>query len=385
MKLPVSNLKFQIIALAACLTLCYVRDANACNVPVFRYALERWRQDSYRVTVFHRGELAEKESELVRLLQGRQDEGVANFVFGVVNADKLDDAGDKELFAALGEAKLPLLVVQYPAKLGHNGPLWSAPFTRENAEALVDSPVRKELVKRLADGQTAVWLVLESEDAEQNKKAVALVEAELKKLEKDLKLPELSEDPADKLAPGPPLAIAFSLLRVARGDAERPLVAALLASEPDLAERTEPLVFPVFGRGRALFPLVGAGITAENLHDSAAFLVGACSCEVKELNPGFDLLLTANWEELLTSAGVALPAALPDVATPSETPVLVPIPRGSQPRLPVATETSAAASPAPAAQTNVRLFVVGGISVGSVLGIALLVLALMPRGNAAAR
>ena len=29
--------------------------ARACNVPVFRYALERWPADRYEVTVFHRG------------------------------------------------------------------------------------------------------------------------------------------------------------------------------------------------------------------------------------------------------------------------------------------------------------------------------------------
>ncbi|HUQ72324.1 MAG TPA: hypothetical protein VM165_22550, partial [Planctomycetaceae bacterium] len=29
----------------------------ACNVPVFRYALEHWRPDPYRLTVLHRGPL----------------------------------------------------------------------------------------------------------------------------------------------------------------------------------------------------------------------------------------------------------------------------------------------------------------------------------------
>ena len=41
--------------------------------------------------------------------------------------------------------------------------------------------------------------------------------------------------------------------------------------------------------------LVGAGITAENIKDAAAFLAGPCSCEVKRDNPGVDLLLTAEW------------------------------------------------------------------------------------------
>jgi hypothetical protein len=103
----------------------------------------------------------------------------------------------------------------------------------------------------------------------------------------------------------------------------------LLRSEPDLAERSDPMVFPVFGRGRALLPLVGAGITARNIHDSAAFLVGACSCEVKELNPGFDLLLAANWEGLLTQDGAPLPAAVPSRDVNPGEAELVPIPPGS--------------------------------------------------------
>jgi hypothetical protein len=33
------------------------------------------------------------------------------------------------------------------------------------------------------------------------------------------------------------------------------------------------------------------------LKEALAFLVGSCSCEVKELNPGLDLLMAANWNE----------------------------------------------------------------------------------------
>ena len=31
--------------------------AQACSVPVFRYALEQWRPDPFPVVVFHKGEL----------------------------------------------------------------------------------------------------------------------------------------------------------------------------------------------------------------------------------------------------------------------------------------------------------------------------------------
>ncbi|HVJ87615.1 MAG TPA: hypothetical protein VM452_18285, partial [Caulifigura sp.] len=98
-------------------------------------------------------------------------------------------------------------------------------------------------------------------------------------------------------------------------------------------------VFPVFGRLRALLPLVGPGITPENIRGSARFLAGACSCQVKEQNPGFDLLMNAHWDELIPWAkSKTASGALAGTTTEPE---LVPIAAG-----PVATST-----PAPAVET----------------------------------
>ena len=38
--------------------------APTCNIPVFRYALERWPADSYEVILFHRGPLTAAEQAL---------------------------------------------------------------------------------------------------------------------------------------------------------------------------------------------------------------------------------------------------------------------------------------------------------------------------------
>ena len=207
--------------------------------------------------------------------------------------------------------------------------LVGSPEPRGHRQADVDSPARQELIHRLADGQTAVWLLLESGQQEQDDAAAALIEAELKKLEQELELPELTTAPEDSLLTSAPLAVGFSLLRVQRDDpAEQALVAMLIDSESDLAERTDPMVFPVYGRGRALWGLIGPGITAKNIHDSASFLVGPCSCEVKELNPGFDLLLAADWDELLAQGGIPLTAVETKTTAPPAEPELVPIPTG---------------------------------------------------------
>ncbi len=303
--------------------------AFACNVPVFRFALERWRPDSYRLTVFHRGPLADAERALIGTLEEQQDKSSLNLALRTVDVNELGDDDDRELFTSLSNPPLPTLVVHYPAHLRIAASVWSGPLNTEAVARLTDSPIRSTLVHRLADGQTAVWLLLESGETEKDDATAMLLQEQLKKLEEKLKLPELTDSSEDKLLSATPLQVAFSLLRVSRNDAEQPLIQMLLHSESDLAERSDPMVFPVFGRGRALLPLIGAGVTAENIHDSAAFLVGACSCEVKEQNPGFDLLLTADWNALLAQDGVPLIASATRERMPSGDAELVPIPSGS--------------------------------------------------------
>ena len=46
-----------------------VTSATACNVPVFRYALERWPADPYRIVVFLDGESNAKDAEALDLLE----------------------------------------------------------------------------------------------------------------------------------------------------------------------------------------------------------------------------------------------------------------------------------------------------------------------------
>jgi hypothetical protein len=321
----------------------------ACNVPVYRYALERWKPDPYRVTLLHRGPLSDEQRTLIKPLEEPPSESrgqAANVAFRTVDVSELDEATFKQLVATEKDPQLPWLVVQYPAHLRIEAPVWRGPMDSSAIARLAGSSIREELVRRLAEGQTAVWLLLETGQAEVDNEVAARIEGELGQLQQELKLPQLTESPEDNLLSAAPLKIQFSVLRVPRGDADQALVEMLIRSESDLADRSDPMVFPVFGRGRALFPLVGPGITKENIHESAAFLVGPCSCQVKELNPGFDLLLTAEWESLLSLASSGL-ASLPPESPPASTePVLVPIPTGG------AAAATPAAAPHPTAAAS---------------------------------
>jgi len=47
-------------------------EMMACNIPVFRYALERWQPDNCELIVFHHGELNQQQQESLTRLQAEQ-------------------------------------------------------------------------------------------------------------------------------------------------------------------------------------------------------------------------------------------------------------------------------------------------------------------------
>jgi hypothetical protein len=147
-------------------------------------------------------------------------------------------------------------------------------------------------------GDAVVWLLLESGDQKHDDQTSRLLDAELRKLEQSLVLPEPSPlDPP--INTNLPLKIVFSTVRLARSNpAELMLVNLLLNWNTNLVAEKEVMLFPIFGRGRVVPPAIGEEIEPEAIREAAEFLTGPCSCEVKEMNPGYDLLLSANWSSL---------------------------------------------------------------------------------------
>jgi hypothetical protein len=265
---------------------------HACDTPVYRYALENWPADGYRATVLHRGPLAADQQRLVEHLKGRA--ASANLTVQAIDLDRPPQADVPERFRAVDLAAGPVLIVSYPAATKIETDVWSGPLSADAVEILLDSPARRETARRLRAGEIA-WLLLESGQTADDEAAAKVVG------ENRLTVP------------------VSSVLRLRRDDpAERLLVRILLGSEPDLAGRAEPMAFPVFGRGRVLYALVGAGITAENVRQAGSFLGGDCSCTVKRDNPGTDLLLTADWGDVRTAPDEETPAApwVPATAPP---------------------------------------------------------------------
>jgi hypothetical protein len=276
-------------------------SAFACSVPVFRYAMERWPADFYDAVLIRRGPMTEEQKQLQNKLQEENYEAEAplNLRLLEVDVNDVNDATEEKVKELLMSEEmpetLPALALWYPWQRGRAAPVWQGPFTSSTVTALLGSPVRQQLAERLAEGQTAVWIFLESGNADKDKAALQLLEKELETVIQELK--EQAESIPDDWGM-PEVTYEFSILPVSRSDPnESMLLTLLLNSEPDLDEFADaPIIFPVFGRGRALYALVGDGITVDNIRETIYFLTGPCGCEIKMMNPGVDLLMAANWD-----------------------------------------------------------------------------------------
>ena len=273
---------------------CLARPVSGCSVPVFRYALERWAPDAYEAVIIGRGPLADDDPAVSPL---KSDE--AEFLNLIISTIDLETSAENDLTSLLGGAPLPetlpTLAIWYPWQKGRAAPFWTGEFTPATVKALIESPKRLQLAQRLTDGQTAVWVVVESGNADKDKAAIKLIDQELATATKELKemASEFAEEPDM-----PRLSYEFSTLTISRSDPqERMLLEMLLKSEPDLGDYADgPIVFPVFGRGRALYALASEGINTDTIRETVAFLTGPCGCEIKMLNPGVDLLMSVNWD-----------------------------------------------------------------------------------------
>ncbi len=277
-----------------------VRPVSACNVPVFRYALERWPAGRFEVVGFHKGEIGKDQHTALKLLANSADTEppAANLKIETVDLDRSPTEELLDIFQSLKAKELPVIAVRYPAA-GKPGPVcWTGSLSIDKVKTLLDSPARQKIADELLQGTSAVWLFLKSGDSNKDEAAAELLTKHVPHLEKTLKLPKLTDDPEDQLDTTLPLKLKFSLLALDRKDpAEAAFVEMLLKAEAlTAAELKEPMVFPVFGRGRALPALIGAGITADNLREHAGYVIGRCTCKVKEQNPGFDLLMSVSWD-----------------------------------------------------------------------------------------
>jgi hypothetical protein len=323
------------IANAACLGLlwlCLCSAADACNIPVFRYALERWRPDVCDVIVFHRG-LNQEQTRMLEDLQraALENGGLANI--HVISSDLRTEKENAriELWASVSRqanVTLPHVVIQTKLGTGKTINHWQGGLVDLHRDNLLDSPIRDTLTQRLLKGDAVVWLLLKSQNEEKNVAIKERLSMELSRLSKTLELPDGIGLPGSELFTEVPLLLKFSILELDRNDQrEQMLVKLITGFEPDSNE--EPLLVPVFGRGRALEVIPAKQLENGLIGDLTMFLCGACSCQVKDRNPGFDLLLSIDWNKQLYGDDANVPELVTTLERePSKPPQVVPIPPG---------------------------------------------------------
>jgi hypothetical protein len=301
----------------------------ACSLPVFRYALEHWPADPYRVLIVPAGSWRDSDEAALRYLSEQKQQG-ANVDFRKWNRSDLPAIWPElRWFGAVNPETMGTRFVVLPPATAveragiANRPVGGAAWCRESLEQLLTSPLRQELSARLLQGQI-VWLFLESGDPQIDDAIAERVKARIAYEQATLRLPEILPNDRKLLREtSAELSIRFSMLRIRRSDpAEGWLIEQLLSVEGDLRDPDivgQPMLFPVFGRGRVLYALTGAGITDETIHEAAQFLTGACLCTVKAENPGVDLLLAVSWEDAVrkTQVPVDPPPPLVGLGFPS--------------------------------------------------------------------
>lgn len=254
-------------------------QAFACTIPVFRFALDRWEADPFRLII---PASWATQPDMIKLLVPLRGNGEANI--------RIEETTDTNVTEAR-------LLFPHADAL-----MWSGKLDASKLPPLLDSPARQELLKHILAGDSAVWVVC-TKDAD--KAEADRIEKRLRFLEQVATLPlQDPNDPDSQLGPGPPLKLHFSVLRLSLEDPAEKLFAAMLAGPKQQGFLTKGTSFAaaVFGKGRVLgsWPLAQLDDTA--IEDASLFLIGRCSCRIKNENPGWDVVLKVDWEHALVKA-----------------------------------------------------------------------------------
>ncbi len=281
----------------------------ACSTPVYRYAMYRWEPAPYEIYYFHEQDVDEAVVEVHESIRAaaRCEERTANLFLAAVDVKedpelKTIPPDVRKWWEAQPDKQTPCYVVVTP----YGVPIHHGDMDAEVLQTLIDSPARRSVVEQLSEGTAGVMVMITGSDDEANQKAEELIKefvADIASGKIELYIPppvgfftprrdEAEEEPAS-----PQIEVGF--VKVDRSDPqEKWFLETLLSMEEDLKDEQfedQPMMFVIFGRGRALPPCIGRGINRDNLLDCVDFVTGACSCTVKDQNPGMDLLFATNW------------------------------------------------------------------------------------------
>jgi len=242
---------FTIILLAALISL-------ACTTRVSEWVLLNSTPHQYSLIYFHKGSVSESVKKQNRKLA----EGIStsNIQFKTVSRQEITES--------------------YYG-LYYEGRFFSKYRTVDDLKGLTSSPLREKIAAELMAGKLCVMLYLKTDNKEKDEKGLNILRR------------TIESSPFGKI---------ITVLELSRNSSEEHHFASLLLNvEDDLKDIQEPMLFGIFGRFKALEPLLGRGISEENISLMIDYFTAECSCLIKDDLPGTDILSPDQWENPQTA------------------------------------------------------------------------------------
>ena len=275
----------------------------ACSVPVFRYALEYWQPDPYQLILTYNPDETNNNQKVFSELNKYE----ANRSF-ILRKIKSSQSSGK-------------FILKYPANKRIKNIVWEAPLSKQNLNNILQSPIRQKLIDKITGGDSLVFLLLEGSNPKQNNRIANIILTNIPILEKEIKLPhEYADIPKEDLQIyDTNIVFKLSMMRLSRTNSEENVfINVLTKSLPvSIYKKSQPIVFPVFGRGRMLAAIREKNLNTETLRRWCEYIAGECSCEIKSRNPGFDTFIPIGWN-LEEKKGLISEVILPPLSGFSE-------------------------------------------------------------------
>ena len=189
-------------------------QALACQVPVFRYALERWQADKYHAVVIHQAQLTEEQNKAVQRLE-RAASPICKIGANLM-LHKLDLASNPRIdprwkgeVSTFKPDDTPRIALYYPTASKIGEPLWTGALTIKNAEGIIDSPLRRKIKSELLAGTSNVWLLIQGGKEAMDRQAEKRLGKYLEQASRETKLPKgiIPLEKAGQLRSGPDRAV----------------------------------------------------------------------------------------------------------------------------------------------------------------------------------
>jgi len=224
----------------------------ACTTRVSEWVLLNAVPNSYTLVYFHKSPISESIKKQNQAVNERIR--TANIQFKTVSRP---------------EITTPYYGLYYQNRL------FSRFETADELTGLSSSPLRDKIAAELMAGKLCVMLYLKTDNDEKDEKGLN----ELRRA--------LTSSPFGKI---------ITVVELSRNSRDEHHFASMLLNvEDDLKDIQEPMLFGIFGRFKALEPLLGKGISEENINLMISYFKAECSCLIKDDLPGTDILFPDKW------------------------------------------------------------------------------------------